>query len=118
MMPLMGDETSRSVPESGEVPVSAAVQARQRGLWLVTRVNRWMIGLAVLLAGALTGLTAHAFHPKTASANTATTAPSQTSNAGDAGDAGGAGPAPLQSPSSAPAPAVPAPVGPVVSGGS
>jgi hypothetical protein len=116
MMPLMGDETSPSVPEGGEVPVSAAVQARQRGLWLVARVNRWMIGLAVILAGALTGLTAHAFHPKTASAQTTTPAPSQTSNAG------GAGPAPLQSPSSAPAPAVPTPVpvpvGPVVSGGS
>lgn len=113
----MEDERSPSVPEAGEVPVSAAVQARERGLWLVTRVNRWMVGLAVLLAGALTGLTAHAFHPKTASAQTATTVPSQTSNGGDAGNTG---PAPLQSPSSAPTPAAPAPVpvAPVVSGGS
>jgi hypothetical protein len=117
MMPLMGDESSPPVPEGGGVPESAAVAARERGLWLVTRVNRWMVGLAVLFAGALTGLTAHAFHPKTASAQTATTAPSQPSNAGDAGSSN---PAPLQSPSSAPAPVAPVPVpaGPVVSGGS
>jgi hypothetical protein len=117
MMPLMGDESSPAVPENGGVPESAAVQARERGLWLVTRVNRWMIGLALLFAGALTGLTAHAFHPKTASAQTATTAPSQPSNAGDAGSGNAA---PLQSPSSAPAPVAPVPVpaGPVVSGGS
>ena len=116
-MPLMGDESSPPVPENGEVPESPAIQARERGLWLVTRVNRWMIGLALLFAGALTGLTAHAFHPKTASAQTATTAPSQPSNAGDAGSGNAA---PLQSPSSAPAPVAPVPVpaGPVVSGGS
>ncbi|HWE07760.1 MAG TPA: hypothetical protein VG325_00300 [Solirubrobacteraceae bacterium] len=117
----MADDSPRPMPQGGGVPVPAAVQARERGLWLVSRVNRWMIGLAVLLAGALAGLTAHAFHPKTASAQTATTAPSsQTPNAGGAGSAG---PAPLQSPSSVPAPAVPSPapgpVGPpVVSGGS
>jgi membrane associated rhomboid family serine protease len=122
----MGLDGSPSVPDGGEAPVSAAVAARQRGLRLVTRINRWMIGLAVLLAGALTGVAAHAFHPKTASAQTVAPAAGQSSNpagaAGAAAGATGASSAPLQPPAAAPAPAVsapaPAPVAPVVSGGS
>jgi hypothetical protein len=111
-MPLMRVKSSSSPPAGGGAPMSEAVAAREEGLSLVTRVNRWMIGLAVVLSGALTGLTAHAFHAKAASPHSATTAHSPPASGGNS--------APLQSPSSAPAPAAPAPAPapPVVSGGS
>jgi hypothetical protein len=106
--------------------MTEAVAAREEGLSLVTRVNRWMIGLAVILSGALTGLTAHAFHAKAASPHSATTTPSPPASGGNSATtapsppANGGNSAPLQSPSSAPAPAAPAPAPapPVVSGGS
>jgi hypothetical protein len=118
-MPLMRVQRSSSPPAGGGVPATEAVAAREEGLSLVARVNRWMIGLAVILAGALTGLTAHAFHAKAASPHSATTAPSPSANGGSP-PANGGNSAPLQSPSSAPAPAAPAPApaAPVVSGGS
>ncbi len=119
-MVLMRTETPSSAPADRAAPVPDAVRAREQGLWLLQRANRWLIGLAILLAGALTGLTAHAFHPKTASAQTtASSAPSQSSS-GNTGQ-GSSSPG-LQSPSTVPAPSVPAPapapVAPVVSGGS
>jgi hypothetical protein len=102
-------------------PASDAIRSREQGLSLLSRANRWLIALAVLLAGALTGLTAHAFHSSKASAQTRS-APSQGSGEGSGG---GASTSPLQSPASppsaaspAPAAPAPAPAPPVVSGGS
>jgi hypothetical protein len=116
MMVLMRAEYSASAPAKNGASASDAIQARERGLSLVSRANRWMIGLALLLAGALTGLTAHAFHAKPASAQTArSVASSQTR---DDGSGGSTSAPPLQAPTSAPIPAAPAPVAPVVSGGS
>ena len=121
----MGAQSSSSPPAGSGPPVAEAVAAREEGLSLVARVNRWMIGLAVLLAGALTGLTAHGFHPKTASAHTATSAPNTPATSAPnppatSGTGTGDTSAPLQPPASAPAPAAPAPapVAPAVSGGS
>ena len=108
-------EPSSPAPAQDAAPVSDAIRSRERGLSLLSRANRWLIGLAVLLAAALTGLTAHAFHTSSASAQTATTAPAQ----GAAENSGGGASAPqLQSPASPPAVAAPEPVAPVVSGGS
>ena len=113
----MRADRSPSVPADSAAPVSDALRAREHGLSLIARVNRWMIGLAVLLAAGLSGLTAHAFHAKSARAATR-------HSTGTAGSpvttTGTANPGPLQAPSSAPsvpAPA-PAPAAPVVSGGS
>ncbi len=118
MMVLMRAENSASAPARNGAPVSDAIHAREQGLALLSRANRWMIGLALLLAGALTGLTAHAFHAKPASAQTASSVASSPTQ--DDGNGGGASAPSLQAPSSAPAAAVPAPapVAPVVSGGS
>ena len=110
----MRAEPSTSAPAEDGAPLADAIRARERGISLLRRANRWLIGLALLLAGALTGLTAHAFHANPASAQT-TTAPSATSGAGASAPQ-------LQSPASPPAAAAPAPApapaGPVVSGGS
>jgi hypothetical protein len=113
-MLVMRAEPSSSAPGEDGAPVADAIRARERGLSLLHRANRWLIGLALLLAGALTGLTAHASPASPASAHAVTTAPSQNSG-------GGAGAPALQSPASPPAAAAPAPAppaGPVVSGGS
>ncbi len=105
----------------GRTPASrsASVKAREAGFALIARTNRLMIGGAVILAGGVSAVTAHAFH-----ARAATTSPPKTS-AASAGrsasrhhsdDSGGGLQPPSQAPSSVPAPA-PAPA-PAVSGGS
>ncbi len=115
---VMRAETPISAPAHDAAPVSDAVRARDEGFSLLQRANRWLIGLAILLAAALTGLTAHAFHAKPASAQTASNAASSAGSGENSGS--GSSAPPLQSPSSSPAPAAPAPVpvAPVVSGGS
>lgn len=95
-----------------------AVRARERGLALAARVNRWLIAGAVGLAAALSALTAHAFHPRSAVGATARTSASPAGQQ-DEGGAPAASPAltpPAGAPSPAPAPA-PTPA-PVASGGS
>ena len=112
-------ESPPSVSLPPELPAADARQARDDGLSLVARTNRWIIGGALALAAALTGLTAHSFHAKAAPTPSATSSAAAQPSAppSTSGDDG----APLQSPSSVPAPA-PAPVqqapAPVVSGGS
>lgn len=97
----------------------AAVQARDAALSLVARANRWLIAAAVLVAGGLTALTAHAFHAKAA-----TTTPQSSSALPQAAlsqdNSGSGNTGSVAPPSSAPAPVNPAPmpVAPVVSGGS
>lgn len=93
-------------------------RAREAGLAIVARANRWMISGAVLFAGGLTAVTAHAFHPRSAPpAHWATPSvtravPAPGSNQEDSG-------APLQAPSTAPTSVAPTPSpAPVVSGGS
>ena len=112
----------------------AAVQARDAALALVSRVNRWMISAAVLVAAGLTALTAHAFHARAATTTPSTSqsspapaapAPSSTGNTGNTGNTGSTGNTgntgntgvapPANNPSAAP---MPQPVAPVVSGGS
>jgi hypothetical protein len=137
----MRPDDPHSPPAGQRAAASDAVRAREDGFALLRRANRWLVGLAVLLAGALTGLTAHAFHAKPASAAT-TSAPAQnTGGAENSGNTGagntaagntaagntgagntgagntGAGntASAVPPPSSAPAPG---PVAPVVSGGS
>jgi hypothetical protein len=116
-MPLMREDSPSPAPANGPEPGSDAILAREQGLSLLAKANRWMIGLAVLAAAALSGLTAHAFHAKAAGRHPASGTASQA-----AGTSSGAGnqSAPLQAPASAPTVAAPAPapVGPVVSGGS
>jgi len=131
----MRAERSSSAPAEDGAPVSDAIRARERGLSLLRRANRWLIGLAVLLAGAFTGLTAHAFHStSSASARTATGPSGEGSGQGTGQGSGGATAPQLQPPASPPGSgsssgssgssgsssgsSAPAPAGPVVSGGS
>jgi len=94
---------------------------REDGLALVSRVNRWMIAGAVIIAAAVTGVTAHSFHAHHAASASANASPaSRQSSAFSQAAAAAAGlqspsQAPSQAPAQAPAPATPAPV---VSGGS
>ncbi|HYZ82538.1 MAG TPA: hypothetical protein VE571_14775, partial [Solirubrobacteraceae bacterium] len=48
-------------PSQGE-----AVRAREAGVRLVARLNRWVVAAAVALASALSALTAHAYHARAA----------------------------------------------------
>jgi hypothetical protein len=125
MMPTMRTENS---PSRGQADRSRreAVQARDAGVRLAARLNRWVVAAAVALASALTALTAHGYHARAATTRTSaartgeqSTGTSATASQGTPAPATGAtvpAPAP-QPPASAPVPA-PAAVAPVVSGGS
>src|SRR5579875_2653305 len=100
-----------------------AENRRNRGLDLISRINRWLISGAIAATGALAFLAANAFHGHTAHAATtpATTTAAPAPASGDdsqsvappsSEDSGG-----LSAPSSVPTPVPAAPSGPV-SGGS
>lgn len=91
---------------------SKAASARDAGLELIRRINRWMIAAAVALAGMISLVAARSFHGHTASAATSSQS-SQSSNSSSSNSSGGG----LSQPSQAPSPAQSAPA-PVVSGGS
>src|SRR6516165_5377531 len=104
-------------PKHGS-PVPRAVAAREAGLELIRRVNRWLIAAAVAAAGMFSLFAAHAFHGHTVTRGGASSSSSAASSAGSQSgvpqSAGGSG---LQAPAQAPAP-TPATPTPVVSGGS
>jgi hypothetical protein len=99
-------------------PEPRAVDAREAGLELIRRANRWLIAATVAAAGMFSLLAAHAFHGHTVATGEAASSSSAVSPAGSPSgvpqSAGGSG---LQAPVQAPAPAPAAPA-PVVSGGS
>jgi hypothetical protein len=90
---------------------------RDEGLAFVGRANRWVISGAVLLAAAVSAVTAHAFHAPTSTPPAGSTAstqqPSGTQQSGDDGST-----VPLQNPSQSPSVGSAAPPPVVVSGGS
>ena len=87
-----------------------ATAARDAGLELVSRINRWLIAGAVTLTALFSAFAAHAFRGHgVALGGTGVT---HHSHRGDGESSGG-----LQQPAQAPAPAQPSPA-PVVSGGS
>jgi hypothetical protein len=100
---------------------SRRAYARDLGLDMVDRANRWLISGAVILAGGVSALTWHAFHAHAAAvthpAASQGTA-SQSSGAAQPGDDGTT--TPLQAPSQAPTAttAAPASTPAPVSGGS
>jgi hypothetical protein len=91
-----------------------AVTARDVGLELTRRLNRWLIGGAVAATAALSLVAAHAFHGHTATVGGVSASASGTAQQQSSSNADGAG---LQSPAQGPVPAASAPSG-VVSGGS
>src|SRR5690348_405062 len=102
---------------TGRNPPARGAAAREAGLELIRRVNRWLIAAAVAAAGLFSLLAAHAFHGHavaTGRPSSSSSAVSPASGSGVAQSAGGSG---LQAPAQAPAPAPAAP-SPVVSGGS
>jgi hypothetical protein len=113
-----------SVPPKGfqsahDKPLQRAVGAREVGLGLIRRINRWLIAGAVAAAGLFSLLAAHAFHGHTVTAGGASSSAALPSGSPSgipqsASSAAGSG---LQAPGQAPAPAPAAPA-PVVSGGS
>jgi len=111
----------RSVPKPAE-QTPRAVIAREAGLELIRRINRWLIAGTVAAAGLFSLLAAHALPGHTVTTGSAPssvasqsgTSSGASSASHSSSNAGGSG---LQAPAQAPslAPAVPAPV---VSGGS
>lgn len=103
---------------TGHKPAPRGAAARQAGLELIRRVNRWLIAAAVAAVGLFSLLAAHAFHGHTVTTGGASSSSSAVSPAGSPSgvpqSVGGSG---LQAPAQAPAPASAAP-SPVVSGGS
>jgi hypothetical protein len=96
-----------------------AVQAREAGLRLVSRAQRWIAVLAVGAASGLAAVTAHAYHARAAPSPVTSIPPAQRA-ADDGSDSSGstAPAASIQPPPAAPAPAASTDVAPVVSGGS
>jgi len=98
-----------------------AITARDAGLNLIARINRWMIAGAVALSGLISVAAARSFHGRAATSASATSQPSQPSSSSTGSDSSssssdGSGiQQPPQTPSAAPAQSAPAPV---VSGGS
>ena len=97
-----------------------AAKAREAGLEMIRRVNRWLIAGAVAAAGLFSLLAAHTFHEHTvgasASSNSSAVSPSAPSSGAPQSSSSSAGSG-LQAPAQAPSPAPAAPA-PVVSGGS
>jgi hypothetical protein len=118
-----------SIPPGGPVAdhLTDAVQARDRGLHLARRVQRWIAMLAVAAASGLAAFVAHGYHARAAGSTGAGGSTTQRP-AGQEGEgqtpavstpAGSTAPSvPLQPPASAPDPSSSANVAPVVSGGS
>ena len=100
-----------------------SLNARDAGLRLIARINRWLITGAVALTAMIALVTEHAFraaHPAAATVDSSSgsaAAPARPPSGGDDGSATGDGSA-LQSPAQAPTPAAAAPSAPIVSGGS
>ena len=101
---------------SGRSPGSA-VEMRDASLALVRRVKRGMMFGAVVLAGGMSAVTAHAFHARTAVLTRPESPAAHPSVSASQSSDDGSG-ASLQSPSETPTPAPAAAPAPVVSGGS
>ncbi|MGZ4267564.1 MAG: hypothetical protein ACXVHB_31100 [Solirubrobacteraceae bacterium] len=93
-----------------------AANARDTGLRLISKLNRWMIAGAVALAGVISIVAEKSFHGRTAAVASSTESSRSSSSSGSSSSStGGSLQQPAQPPSSAPvAPAS----SPVVSGGS
>ena len=94
-----------------------ATNARDAGLTLIRRINRWMIASAIALSGIVSVAAAKGFNGRSTTTSTQTTqsqsTPSPAPSSSSPSDNSGSG---LQQPAQAPAPA-PAPQGPAVSSG-
>ena len=96
-------------PQQDHAARSRRAYARDLGLDMISRANRWLISGAVILTGGVSALTWHAFHAHAATpAATRGVAP-QSSGASNSSDDGSSSTTPLQAPSQAPAAASPAP---------
>lgn len=106
-------------PGRGAQRAVDAVQARDAGLRLTRRAQRWIAALAVGTASGLAALTAHAYQASAAPSTATSVTPAQRSVDDGNDTPGSAAPAaPIQPPASAPVPAASTDVAPVVSGGS
>ncbi|HLH66365.1 MAG TPA: hypothetical protein VKV27_11730 [Solirubrobacteraceae bacterium] len=98
---------------------AGARSARDAGIAFVRRANRWIVAIAIAIAGAVTAVTAHAFHPRTAAAaQTPTPTGASQGAAAGAGSATTSQGAGLSAPQTAVQQAAPAATTPVISGGS
>ncbi len=103
--------------------IPGSMTARDAGLALISRINRWLIAGAVAFSGLISLAAAHAFHGRSLTSSGHSTgqsgsvqpsAPPATGGGSGSGDSGTALSQPAAPPTAAPA----APSAPVVSGGS
>jgi hypothetical protein len=114
------DRTARAEAREQEANRHSRIMARDAGLSLIGRANRWMVTGAVGVTGAVSLYASHAFHPQrhSSAARTGTTASAASATQTSTGStATSTDPSGLSAPQSAPVPASAAP-SPVVSGGS
>ncbi len=102
--------------DRGSQGLADAVQARDAGLRLARRAQRWIAALAVGAASGLAALTAHAYHARAAPSPVTSAPPAQRPI--DDGSGSTVPAVSIQPPAAAPAPAASSEVAPVVSGGS
>ncbi len=103
----------------GAEHVVDAVQARDDGVRLARRAQRWIAGLAVGMASGLAALTAHAYHARATPPTPTSARPAQRPVDEGNDSSRSRAPAPsIQPPAAAPVPGASADVAPVVSGGS
>jgi len=93
--------------------IQPSIAARDHGLALISRLNRWLIAGAVALSGFISLVAAHAFHGRTVVGSSASASAIQQSQS-SSGTGGSSG---LQAPSQPPASGSATP-GPVITGGS
>ncbi len=83
-----------------------SVNARNAGLELISRVNRWLIAGAVALTGAISVAAAKSFHGHSSTSSPATSSqsssPSSSSSSGGGNSASGSGSSGLAAPSQSP----------------
>lgn len=112
--------TDSSPPRSRDArPGTDSVNARDAGLRIAGRAQRWVAALAVGAASAIAAVTAHAYHARAvASTDTRGVQTQPPLGPTDGASTSTASAVPLQPPAAAPVAAAPTDVAPVVSGGS
>jgi hypothetical protein len=100
--------------------IPRSMTARDAGLALISRINRWLIAGAVAFSGLISLAAAQAFHGRSLSTAGSSASPSSSSSpqAPVSNSGGGGDGTALSQPAAPPAAAPSAPSAPVVSGGS
>jgi len=105
-------------PATRDFAAQDAARARDAGISLIARINRWTITAAVALSGVISYVAEQSFHGHTRSGSVSVSQSTQAPSSAPAASGGGALQPAAQPPTSAPSAAQSSAPAPVVSGGS